>query len=29
MSTKDLEDYRRFTKPSELHKVVNTLRGVV
>lgn len=29
MPTKDLEDYRRFTKPAELHKAVNTLRGLV
>ncbi len=29
MPTKELEDYRRFTKPAELHKAVNTLRGLV
>lgn len=26
---KELQDYRKFTKPSELHKAVNTLRGIV
>lgn len=26
---KELEVYRRFTKPAELHKAVNTLRGLV
>lgn len=29
MQTKELEDYRKFTKPAELHKAVNTLRGLV
>lgn len=28
-STKELEDYRMFTAPSELHKAVNTLKGIV
>ena len=23
------EDYRKFTKPAELHKAVNTLSGIV
>lgn len=26
---KEIQDYRKFTKPSELHKAVNTLRGIV
>lgn len=26
---KELEEYRRFTTPAELHKAVNTLRGIV
>lgn len=26
---KELEEYRKFTKPAELHKAVNTLRGLV
>lgn len=25
----DLNDYRKFTKPAELHKAINTLRGIV
>ena len=29
MPTKELENYRQFTKPAELHKAVNTLRGLV
>ena len=26
---KEIEDYRTFTKPAELHKAVNTLKGLV
>ena len=26
---KEMEEYRSFTKPAELHKAVNTLRGIV
>ncbi len=26
---KEMEEYRTFTKPAELHKAVNTLRGIV
>lgn len=26
---KEVEDYRKFTAPAELHKAVNTLRGLV
>ena len=26
---KEVEEYRRFTKPAELHKAVNTLKGIV
>lgn len=26
---KEMEEYRAFTKPAELHKAVNTLRGIV
>lgn len=26
---KELSDYRKFTAPAELHKAVNTLRGIV
>ncbi len=26
---KEIQDYRKFTKPSELHKAINTLRGIV
>ena len=26
---KELEEYQQYTKPSELHKAVNTLRGLV
>lgn len=29
MPTKEIEDYRQYTKPAELHKAVNTLRGLV
>lgn len=29
MPMKELDDYRNFTKPAELHKAVNTLRGLV
>lgn len=29
MSAKPLEEYRQFTKPAELHKAINTLRGIV
>ena len=29
MSTKEIENYRQFTKPAELHKAINTLRGLV
>ena len=29
MPTKELEEYRQFTKPAELHKAINTLRGLV
>ena len=29
MGTAEIEDYRQFTKPAELHKAVNTLRGLV
>ena len=26
---KDIEEYRQFTKPAELHKAINTLRGMI
>lgn len=26
---KEMEEYRAFTTPAELHKAVNTLRGIV
>ena len=26
---KEIEEYRRFTTPAELHKAVNTLKGIV
>ena len=30
MSTiKEIEEYRKFTTPAELHKAVNTLKGIV
>ena len=29
MSAKEIEDYRKFTTPAELHKAINTLRGMV
>lgn len=29
MSYKTVEDYGRFTKPAELHKAINTLKGIV
>ncbi len=29
MGTAEIEDYRQFTKPAELHKAANTLRGLV
>lgn len=29
MTEKTKEEYRRFTKPAELHKAINTLRGIV
>ena len=29
MLIKELEDYRKFTKPAELHKAVNTLKGII
>lgn len=29
MSAKEIEEYRTFTKPAELHKAINTLRGLV
>jgi hypothetical protein len=29
MSTKELHQYRPFTKPAELHKAINTLKGIV
>lgn len=29
MPTKELEEYRPFMKPAELHKAINTLRGIV
>lgn len=29
MGAKDLSEYRAFTKPAELHKAINTLRGIV
>ena len=29
MNTANLEDYRSFCKPAELHKAVNMLRGLV
>ena len=29
MPAKEIEDYRQYTKPAELHKAVNTLRGLV
>lgn len=29
MTFQDFEDYQKFTKPSQLHKAINTLRGLV
>ena len=29
MSIKEIEEYRKFTTPAELHKAINTLRGMV
>lgn len=29
MSLSELDDYRDFTKPAELHKAINTLKGIV
>ena len=29
MPVKEIEEYRQFTKPAELHKAINTLRGIV
>lgn len=26
---KEVEDYRKYTGPAELHKAINTLRGLV
>ena len=26
---KEISEYRQFTKPAELHKAINTLRGIV
>ena len=26
---KEREEYQKFTKPAEVHKAVNTLRGIV
>jgi hypothetical protein len=26
---KEIEDYRQFTTPGELHKTINTLRGII
>lgn len=28
-STSELNEYRKFTKPAELHKAINTLKGIV
>lgn len=29
METKEIREYRQFTTPAELHKAVNTLKGLV
>ena len=29
MTFSDFQEYQKFTKPAELHKAVNTLRGLV
>ena len=26
---KEIEEYRKFTTPAELHKAINTLKGIV